>query len=325
MWNDGALNDYLNRYLEHQLSGSHSVDDLSRGLLAAGGKRVRSRLTLELAAMMEIPEDVALPWAAANELLHSASLVHDDIQDRDLYRRGRPTLWSEHGVEVAISVGDYLLMKPFCLVNAMTVSCETRVGLGQLICDAVSRMAVAQVQERLLLTRLGESSVRPHYLEVISGKTSALFELPVAGLSLIAGQSEEDRAHLVDSFRRLGHYFQILDDLKDVLGLKGKPERGADLREGKVSALVSAYLELRPHHAASLGAFLGGPRREADAIAHWLGEFEAAGAIEATWAWLEKLWTEFEDALPHAYGRQGLSHRLSEWMGPAAYKVWRAT
>lgn len=323
MWNDGALNDYLDHYLKHQLSGDHSVDELSRSLLAAGGKRIRSRLTLELAAMMDVAQDVALPWAAANEMLHSASLVHDDIQDRDLHRRGRPTLWSEHGVEVAISVGDHLLMKPFCLVNAIALPPETRVGLAQLICDAVSRMAVAQVQERLLLKRLGESSVTPHYLEVISGKTSALFELPVAGLSLIAGQDEDERARLVDSFRRLGHYFQILDDLKDVLGMKGKPERGADLREGKVSALVSAYLELRPHHAERLGAFLSGPRREAAGIAHWLGEFETAGAIDATWAWLEKLWAEFEDALPHTYGRQGLSLRLSEWMGPAALKVWR--
>ena len=316
---DARLKDYLEQYLVRQLGETHAVDALARELLAAGGKRLRSKLTLELADLMDIPSTLALPWAAANELLHSASLIHDDVQDRDQSRRGRPTLWSEHGVEVAVSTGDYLLMKPFCLVTELDVAAEVRCKLIQLICDAVSRMAVAQVQERVLLKRLGDVSLRPQYLEVISGKTSALFELPVAGLSLLAGQDETERQHLVTSFRRLGQYFQILDDLKDVLGLKGKPERGADLREGKVSALVSAYLEIRPERAGQLGRFLIGPERGHEEIAHWLGEFEDAGAIEATRVWLEKVWGEFEDALPHAYGARGLNIRLAEWVGRAAH------
>ena len=85
--------------------------------LDTGGKRLRAKLTLQLAELFHIDHHDALQWALAVELLHNATLIHDDIQDGDRTRRNRPTTWSIHGVPQAINAGDLGLMLPYqCIV-----------------------------------------------------------------------------------------------------------------------------------------------------------------------------------------------------------------
>jgi geranylgeranyl pyrophosphate synthase len=307
---NGALEDFISQ----QLSGSHWVDGLARELFASGGKRVRSKLTLKVAEVLQIPHEMALPWAAANELLHNASLVHDDIQDQDRIRRGRPTMWVQHGLDVAISVGDYLLMKPFLLVSAMKVPAEARVELNHMISEAVARMAVAQVEERQLRNSLAAKDLRKLYLHVVSGKTSSLFDLPVTGLAVLADFSQADRAKVSQAFDIFGHFFQVWDDLKDFLGLKSKAKIGEDLREGKVTAVVTVFSQLYPEKVMALESFLSRPERSEDEVLQWVAEMCRPEVIRKTREWLDELWSEFEAIVPQVFHRHGLPQEFRQWV-----------
>lgn len=302
----------LDRYLENQLSDSHLLDTLARDLLNAGGKRLRARLVLTLAQHLNVPAAMALPWAGANELLHNASLIHDDIQDGDHWRRGKPTTWVTHGTDVAISLGDYLLMKPFLLIQQIPADDRVRLQLSQMMASTVEKMALAQVEERALLNNLHPDQMRARYNAVVDGKTTALFELPVRGLTLLAGIPEDEQSTWQNSFRALGQAFQILDDLKDVLGLKGKPLQGEDLREGKVSALVVSYLEHKPKEGLELACFLAG-KDKTDAPL-WLEKFGTSGVLRRTQEWLLSEWNIFEANLPEKLKEMNFAKEVRQWL-----------
>ena len=87
-----------------------------------GGKRLRATLTLQMAELFQIDHNNALQWALAVELLHNATLIHDDIQDGDRTRRNRPTTWTIHGVPQAINAGDLGLMLPYQCIENMNIS-----------------------------------------------------------------------------------------------------------------------------------------------------------------------------------------------------------
>jgi geranylgeranyl pyrophosphate synthase len=288
------------------------LDLLARDLLHSGGKRLRARMTLLLAEHMRIPRAHVLPWAGANELLHNASLIHDDIQDGDHWRRGRPATWVEHGTDVAISLGDYLLVKPFLLLQRIPVADTVRFQLTQWMAETVEKMALAQVEERALFSHIHPERIRVRYNAVVAGKTAALFELPVAGLTLLAGLSSSEREEWLRPFRALGQAFQILDDLKDVLGLKGKPRQGEDLREGKVSALVVSYLEHIPAEGLELACFLAG--KDKSEAPFWLERFEKSGVLARTQNWLKAEWSEFENHLPTPLREIGFANDIRQWL-----------
>ena len=105
--------------------------------LGAGGKRIRARLALAAAESMGVEREAALGWAAAVELLHNATLLHDDVQDGDKTRRGRPTAWVRHGVPQAINAGDLMLMLPYLAVGHSRTDDGTRWHL----CAALARRA----------------------------------------------------------------------------------------------------------------------------------------------------------------------------------------
>ncbi|MEQ1877505.1 MAG: polyprenyl synthetase family protein, partial [Bdellovibrionia bacterium] len=85
--------------------------------LASGGKRLRARLALSAMECFGGRAESAIPWAAACEFLHNATLIHDDIQDGDKVRRGKPTVWVLHGTPQAINAGDLMLMLPVSALN----------------------------------------------------------------------------------------------------------------------------------------------------------------------------------------------------------------
>lgn len=308
-------------YLEQAISGTSKLDELARDMLSAGGKRLRGKMTVHIARLMGLESRVALPWAAANELLHNASLIHDDIQDEDLWRRGRPTAWAAHGTGVAISLGDYMLMKPFLLIQQIPTGDYFRLKLSQWMAEAVEKMAIAQVQETELLQVQGGDELRRAYCEVARGKTASLFELPVAGLALLAQLDEKVREQWVSAFGTLGLVFQILDDLKDILGLKGKPLRGEDLREGKVSAFSVCFYELRPTEGALLLDSLSAKERER--ASEWIEKIERSGAIEATQKWLLQEWRQFEVQLPEAVRKTDFVAQIREWLDIDEALAWR--
>ncbi len=237
-----------------QEHGQGLCAEMAQRHLSAGGKRLRARLALASAAALGVEPSAAVPWSAACELLHNASLVHDDLQDGDRVRRDRPAIWTIYGADQAVNAGDLLLMLPTLAIAQLDAADALKWRLSVGLARHAASTARGQTEEMSLrsLVRLGLTD----YLDAATGKTAGLFGLPVEGAAVLAGHSDEDARRLARPFEVLGLVFQMIDDVVDLYGEKGRGERGADVREGKVSALVVHHLQRCPDDRTWLTAVL---------------------------------------------------------------------
>lgn len=224
--------------------GGGVVGDMVLEHLDGGGKRLRAHLALGAAEALGVNPALAVGWAAACELMHNASLVHDDLQDGDAVRRGRPALWARYGAGQAINAGDLMLMLPTLAVGTLPVDDGVRWRLAACLARHGARTVHGQAEEMSLRDRAIVSF--DTYRAAARGKTAGLFGMPVEGAALLRGASADEARRLAGPFEDLGLAYQMLDDVVDLYGDKGRGERGGDVREGKISALVSMHLE---HHA----------------------------------------------------------------------------
>ncbi|MDR9428554.1 MAG: polyprenyl synthetase family protein [Salibaculum sp.] len=183
--------------------------------LSTGGNRVRARLGLESAQALGLPQPVAEACSCGPELLHNASLVHDDLQDRDTARRGHPAVWQRFGPAAAVSVGDLMISAAF----ASAAGHPDPARAIALLHDAITRTARGQARD-LMKPRLDLAS----YRELAAEKTGPLFALPVRLALAAAGEKGDDRA--VEIGDTLALAYQVLDDIRD---------RDADVSAGRIN------------------------------------------------------------------------------------------
>lgn len=218
------------------------------------GKMLRPMFIRDLALSMNLDLALALPWAVTCEILHNATLIHDDLQDGDEVRRGKPTTWKEYGSEQAINLGDFLLIiAPQGLIKSPLSS---KYDLLHLFTVMSSRVVAGQVEEFELNKLQSEQNLHQQYLDCIAGKTSSLFAGLALGVGIIAGAPKDFLNSLESIFFQLGNIFQIQDDILDFYGNKQRGERGCDIKEGKVSFLIVNYLERNPEDFAILARIL---------------------------------------------------------------------
>ena len=200
------------------------------------GKRIRPIILLLASEAQGGNWQQALPAAAAIELLHNFTLIHDDIEDGDQLRRGRPTLWSIWGVPQAINAGDAMFTISYRGLLRLPdhgVSADRTVAAAQCYAEAVLHITEGQCRDIGFET--DDQISEAQYLAMISGKTAALLGLAAEVGAVIAGAGDEHRAALRDFGESLGKAFQMYDDL---LGLWGDPEKtgkpvGSDLVKRK--------------------------------------------------------------------------------------------
>lgn len=258
--------------------------------IGTGGKRLRARLALFATRAFGVPAARGVGWAAACELLHNASLIHDDIQDGDRFRRGQPALWARYGTAQAINAGDLCIALGYAAIGAVPVDDASRWQLTHVMTSASRRIVSGQADELGLLD--GTLPTWRDYAACVAGKTSALFALPVEGAALIAGRALADAAALADACRPLGLLFQIQDDILDLYGDNGRDWPGSDLAQsGKASAFVVEHLRLHPHDAPWLLRILTAPRAETSDsdVAEVIRRFAADGALAAVWQRIDDL------------------------------------
>jgi octaprenyl-diphosphate synthase len=206
------------------------IADIGRYLIDAGGKRVRPALLLLTARMLGEVADSTVRLAAVVELIHNATLVHDDVIDASDTRRGRPSANANWGNAMTVLAGDWLYMRSFAvaLEERSFEVLTTLIGITQKMVEG----------ELLQLTLLGRSDVtEAELLDIAERKTACLF---AGAMRLPAIAAGEDSASL-DRFSRIGRdlgmSFQIVDDLLDLTSSReamGKPVV-SDLKEGKVT------------------------------------------------------------------------------------------
>ena len=256
----------------------------------SGGKRIRARVTIAACEALGASWDDAVPFAAACELLHNASLVHDDLQDGDTVRRGRPALWATAGMEQAVTTGDLLLMLPMLCLDDERYRSDLRWRLTQSLCYRAARTACGQSDE-LALLRDGKRPGRSDYERAAIGKTGHFFALPIEGAALIAGRSASVARAIGDAVLPLGLLYQVVDDIIDLYGDKGRGTQANDLREGKFSALVAMHLQHRPTDANEAFRILNTPRSDTqEADVQWLVQsMRKSGALHASLQWAYEL------------------------------------
>ena len=199
-----------------------------RRLMEAGGKRLRPKL-VQLTSQIGPRHDPlrAAELAAAVELLHNATLIHDDYVDESTYRRGRPTVAAAEGAERAIAVGDYYFAKATRLIAEIGIS-----GVTSTMAQAIEAICASQIDDVAL--RGAFPGDHESYLRVVRGKTAALFAASCASGALLS----DAPAEAVEALRRygdlLGTAFQMADDMVDFSPSSGKP-MGLDIRQRVLS------------------------------------------------------------------------------------------
>ncbi|MEE3200821.1 MAG: polyprenyl synthetase family protein [Candidatus Thermoplasmatota archaeon] len=203
--------------------------NLARDILLAGGKRIRPVLgLLAYEAVGGEDTDSVMDLAMAAELIHTATLIHDDIYDQSKTRRGIPTLHSTHGISHGIIAGDYLFVLAFSLGGRCEERIVERMG------EAAANIAAGEL---LQLKHIGDLGTTPEdYYAIIDGKTAGPFASACSCAAMHAGVAQE----IVDALEKfgweVGRAFQLVDDLLDLTGdpSMGKP-RGTDVHEGKMT------------------------------------------------------------------------------------------
>ncbi|MFW5968890.1 MAG: polyprenyl synthetase family protein [Persicimonas sp.] len=253
----------IERVAEESAPEGSSLVEMCRYHMSTGGKRLRALLPLAVAEALEVEPARLIPFGAACETLHNATLVHDDLQDGDRLRRGEEAVWVRFGEARAVNLGDAMLYWTLLLVARLEVPIERRErASGRLLRETIR---VVDGQEREFLLKESERPGIDDYFRMVEGKTSGLFALPVAGSAELCGADQGLVDELEEAADHLGVLFQIQDDVLDLYGEKGRAHRGMDVCEGKISALVVHFLEHgEPEEARWLRDVLEAPREEVD-------------------------------------------------------------
>jgi geranylgeranyl pyrophosphate synthase len=241
-------------------------------LLGSRGKRLRPTLVLLSAGLIGADRARSLDLAAAVELLHTATLVHDDLIDGSLLRRGHPNSRWEGGATVLI--GDYLFAR----------AAELAAATQSLSCMEMFAQTLTTIVQGELNQLLGSSStsLRSAYFERVYAKTGSLFELAALAPAILAGASLATQDTLREFGRSLGIAFQIVDDVLDFTGEAaevGKPV-ASDLRNHLVTLPTLCHLEANPEDAETVGRLVRGKLSD-QAQDRLIAAIRSSGAVAA--------------------------------------------
>jgi octaprenyl-diphosphate synthase len=213
-------------------SSVSTITEIAEYLRGGGGKRIRPTLLLLSAHALGYTGTGAIRLGAVVEMVHTATLVHDDIIDGADTRRGRPSANTTWGNEKCVLAGDWLYMQAF------TVALKER---NLRVLDQLIGLTQQMVEGELLqIQKLGRAVSEAEYYDLIYRKTACLFSVSMSLGAVLAGADEAVEASLAEYGRTVGLAFQIVDDVLDLTATEevlGKPV-ASDLREGKATLAV---------------------------------------------------------------------------------------
>ncbi len=264
--------------------GIKNFHDAMHYHLSTGGKRLRPILALLTARALGVDEEKVMPFAVACELLHNWLLIHDDIEDGDTVRRGKPAVWVKYGLAHGVNVGDgmaHYAIKSVLRCYEKGVPAETVFRLLEVYADTAIKTAEGQALEINL--RNNDHPTEEEYMRMVTGKTAYYLTIPMVGAAVIAGMDDNFVNRIVEYGKCVGPAFQIRDDVIDLTEGKGRDDIGNDIKEGKRSILVVYALEAASEEEKNkLIEILNKPREETtreDVL--WVVElFRKTGAIE---------------------------------------------
>jgi len=257
-------------FQERATSGLDILNSASMHALGSPGKRLRTALTLLSGKLNTYRFDKLLPLSVAFEMVHLATLIHDDIVDNALTRRGSPTVNAIWGNSIAILLGDYYFAKTAGLIADIN---DNRID--HLFSDTVATVCEGTILEMMTAGRV-DLTIQSYY-EKISHKTACLIAACCKGGAIVSQASEEE-INLLNAYgMNLGIAFQIIDDILDYTedqATIGKPV-GNDLRQGMVTLPLIYALQEQPqngHYQEVYNLLNGSTSREEDirSVVNWV-------------------------------------------------------
>jgi octaprenyl-diphosphate synthase len=279
------------------------IEDVSRHLLQARGKLFRPTLTLLASSVDDRPQERAITVAAAIELMHLATLVHDDSVDHSVLRRGLPTVNSLFSHQVSVIMGDFLYSRA---LHALVQQGD--LDVLRILTRVSNELTVGEMRQLAAVDRL--SFPESEYYELIRAKTATLLSA-ACEVGALCG-SRDRRLTLALYGDRLGMAFQIADDILDYVedtAVTGKPSR-LDLREHKVTLPLIAALRAMPAtHRARIDAFFAAEEPSDEFVAEVTAIVIDAGGVDYARRQGERFAREAETAvraLPDSPARSAL-------------------
>jgi geranylgeranyl pyrophosphate synthase len=245
---------FVEQRIREQAGEDHHPDLRSalEHLLSAGGKRIRPTLGLLVGNMLGAPEEKLITLGASVELLHTATLVHDDLIDGALLRRGMPTLNARWSPAATVLTGDFLFAR------AAKLAAETDyLPLMKLFAETLATIVNGELTQMFTARGVIE---RDNYYQRIYAKTASLFEMAALAATMVATEDEEMRGSMKVFGYEVGMAFQIVDDILDFTGDQtavGKPI-GSDLLNGLVTLPAIYFAESNPNDEDVLSLPEGG-------------------------------------------------------------------
>ncbi len=264
----------VEKKMREQADGYHpELSAALNHLLASGGKRIRVALTLLVGGMLKADPERLVTLAAAIEMLHTATLVHDDLIDGALMRRGTPTLNAQWTPAATVLTGDFIFARAAKLAadtNSVIVMRLFSETLAIIVGGEISQM----FSRRMMVTR-------ENYDQRIYAKTASLFETASTSASILSSADEATTQKLKQYGHEVGMAFQIVDDILDFTGEQatvGKPV-ASDLRQGIITLPVLYYLKQNPQDPV-VAAILDRKKVGEEQIQKLLIAIRDCGAIE---------------------------------------------
>ena len=241
-------------------------------LLGSGGKRIRPTVAILMGRLLGAEHAKLILLGASIELLHTATLVHDDLIDGALLRRGNPTLNSDWSPAATVLTGDYIF--------AQAAELAAEIDSTEVMGAFAKTLAVIVNGEISQLFNRKKATSQEDYLERIYEKTGSLFVLATRSPALLSGASDTQERAAVAYGKEIGKAFQIIDDVLDFTGERetiGKPI-GSDLRHGVITLPTLYYQEISPGDQ-DLEKLLNGTYDRA-VFAEVLENIKGSGAVE---------------------------------------------
>ncbi len=228
------IREQLRMFDEELKSRLHSDNELVRQInkyiLDMPGKRLRPALVLLSAGMGNYRDNEAIPVAAVVEIIHTATLFHDDVVDNSDLRRGQPTVNSKWGDGISIVLGNHWYSRAFSVLSHLKIP-----KILEMLLEVINRICIGELEQ--LKRRYDLSFTEQEYLEIVKNKTACLMSFCCRAGALIGEISPGQTESLANYGLNLGVAFQIVDDCLDFSGTEEKMGKslGSDLLEGKLT------------------------------------------------------------------------------------------
>ncbi|MFQ5858759.1 MAG: polyprenyl synthetase family protein [Anaerolineae bacterium] len=261
------------RLREVAASQHDALTTATEHMLNSGGKRIRPAISLLAAGIFAADFDRSVALAAAVEMLHTATLVHDDLIDGALLRRGIPTLNAEWSPHATILTGDYL----FARAASLVAQTDT-MSIMDLFARTLMVIVDGEIRQKFSSRRL---TSRDDYYARIYAKTAAMFMLCTRAAGVLGNADETSLNALSEFGREVGMAFQIVDDVLDFVGTPdqiGKPV-GSDLRQGLFTLPAIYYIEANPDDPDA-NALLNGRVGDRSVVSRVVAAVRESGAAD---------------------------------------------